>query len=82
MKSTKTAKVSKHLKIHAYPGSSKESVTNRAEDRLLIRVRESAENNHANDRILEILRKLYPSAVIRMIKGHHSAHKIVSIEER
>ena len=82
MKSSKTAHDLKHLKIHAYPDSRKESVTNKGEDRLIIRVREPAENNSANDRILELLRKLYPNAIIRMTKGHHSSHKIVSIAQK
>ncbi len=82
MKSTKASQMMKHLKIQAYPDSSKESVMKKDKDRLIIRVREPAENNKANDRILEILRNLYPSAIIRLTKGHHSSHKIVSIVEK
>ena len=82
MKSTKTKQGPKHLKIHTFPDSSKESVTEKDKDRLIIRVREPREDNRANDRILEILRMLYPNTIIRMTKGHHSSHKIVSIEEK
>jgi uncharacterized protein YggU (UPF0235/DUF167 family) len=68
-----------HLRVRAYPGSRKESVKKLSAERLSIRVKEPAEGNRANRRILEIVRSLYPGASVRMISGHHSPSKMFEI---
>ena len=69
-----------HIKIHAKPSSKKEIVTKISNDRYDISVKESAENNCANKRILEIVHSLYPKSVVRIVSGHHSSSKMVSVE--
>lgn len=69
-----------YIKIRAKPGSRKEIVTKVSSDHYDISVVEPAENNYANKRILEIMRSLYPKTAVRMISGHHSPSKIISVD--
>jgi uncharacterized protein YggU (UPF0235/DUF167 family) len=70
-----------HLKVTAHPDSNKESVMKGTNSRLIIHVKESATDNQANRRILEIIRGLHPGSAVKMIKGHHTASKIIYVEE-
>ena len=45
-----------------------------------ISLREEAKNNKANDRILEIFRGIYLNVQIKIISGHHSLSKILSVD--
>ncbi|MFA6459332.1 MAG: DUF167 family protein [Candidatus Paceibacterota bacterium] len=71
-----------YIKIHAFPDSKSESVTEKGKDTLLVYVREPREMNKANNRILEIIRARYPGREVRLISGHHESHKIVSISDK
>lgn len=44
-----------------------------------VSVREKAENNMANNRILEILKKHFGTNQIRIINGHKSPSKLISV---
>ena len=68
------------IKIRVKTDSRKETVDVIAKDRIHISVREPAENNLANKRILEIIHGMYPDSRIRLIKGHHAPSKTVSVE--
>ena len=45
-----------------------------------ISVKEKAENNNANDKILGILKKHFNTSKIRIINGHKSPSKLISVE--
>jgi uncharacterized protein YggU (UPF0235/DUF167 family) len=77
-----------YLKVFVTPGAKKESVEERplakseAEaSTLLICVREPASGNRANDRVRELiaLREGVAVAQVRILTGHHSRAKMVSI---
>ena len=68
-----------YLKIKVIAGAKIEKVEKKTEDEWRIWVKEPAENNCANNRILEIVRESYPNTSVRIINGHHSPSKIVSI---
>jgi uncharacterized protein (TIGR00251 family) len=70
-----------YIKVHAYPNSKDESVEKIGEDTLEIHVREAAEGNRANRKILELVRKLHSRASVRLVSGHQSRHKILSITQ-
>ena len=67
------------IKVHVHPEAKKEKVELLKNGAFDIRIREPAEDNRANERILEIVRSMHPKVPIRLIKGHHSPHKIISI---
>jgi uncharacterized protein YggU (UPF0235/DUF167 family) len=68
-----------YLKIKVIPDAKNEKVEQLKDDEYRIWVKVPAENNAANFRVLEILRNLYKDRSIRIISGHHSPSKIVSI---
>lgn len=71
-----------YIKVRIIAEAKKEIVYKISESAYKIHVREKAERNMANKRLLEILREIYPHADIRIINGHHSPIKLISIDSR
>lgn len=69
-----------YIKIHATAGAKREEIAERGADAWEISVREKAEKGRANRRILELVRHIYRGKRVIMVAGHHSPHKIVSVE--
>jgi uncharacterized protein (TIGR00251 family) len=70
-----------YIKVKVVTKAKKEKVEEVAVDHLEIWVKEPAENNRANERILEIIRAKYPRRMVRIVSGHHSPSKIMSVDE-
>jgi uncharacterized protein YggU (UPF0235/DUF167 family) len=68
-----------YLKLKVTPDSKIEKVEKVHEDSWHIWVRVPAENNAANSRVLELIRYEFPDTSVRIVSGHHSPSKIVSI---
>lgn len=69
-----------YIKVKILAGAKKEVVKKISNDHFDISVKEKAENNNANRRLLEIMHNEYPNSAIRIISGHHSPSKILSID--
>lgn len=71
-----------YLKISVVTEAKEESVKKTGSDSFDICVREKAEQNQANKRVLELIRAQFggKAGAIRIVSGHHSPHKIVSVE--
>lgn len=69
-----------YIKVRIKPYSAKEQVIEKKKDTLEIHVREPAEQNRANDRMLELLKDRFKGKILRIVKGHHSPSKIISID--
>ncbi len=69
-----------YLKIKVIADAKEEKIEQLREDEYRIWVRAPAEQNKANTRILEIVRQLHPHTSVRLVSGHHSPSKIVSID--
>lgn len=69
------------IKIKVSPSAKHETVKKISADRYLISVKEPAERNLANGRIRQIIAEIYGlnSKAVRIISGHQSLTKIVSI---
>lgn len=69
-----------YIKVFVTPGAKREKVEEKGED-LLISVREQAQGNRANDRVREIVaeRTGAPLGKVRILTGHHSRAKMISI---
>ena len=70
-----------HVKVIA--GARKESLKQKSEDHFEISVKEKAEHNLANRRVLELLSlhfKLQTSQ-IRIVNGHRSPSKLLVVED-
>jgi len=71
------------VKVHVYPCSKEEGVTQLGPDAVKVMVREKPENGAANARTIEMLAFYFavPTGKVRMIKGAHESHKIFEIKE-
>jgi uncharacterized protein YggU (UPF0235/DUF167 family) len=67
------------IKIKATAGSKKEKVEKKSDDLYLVFIKEKAERNMANKRILEIMRSLYPNKSIKLVKGQRSPAKMIEV---
>jgi uncharacterized protein (TIGR00251 family) len=68
-----------YIKVKVIPDSKKEKVEQIKDDEYRIWVQEEAQGNRANTRIIEILRQIYAGLSVRIVSGHHSPSKIVSV---
>lgn len=69
-----------YIKVFVTPGAKKEKVEEKGET-LAISVREPATGNRANDRVRELiaLREDVPLGKVRILTGHRSRAKMISI---
>ena len=70
-----------YIKVHVIASAKKELVMRKGSDSYDISVREPAERNMANKRVLELVAGQLglPVAKLRIISGHHSPSKIISV---
>jgi len=71
-----------YIKIHVQAGVKEEKFEKVAPDSFEVAVRQKAERGMANARVLELVREHLrgQSGAIRIVSGHHSPTKIISIE--
>ena len=69
------------LKVKVIPDLANERIIKK-KDRLIIEVKEEAENGKANKRVFEILSLIFPEKGIELIKGSKSKNKIFKIHEK
>ncbi len=70
------------IKVKVIAGAKKEKIERKKENSFVISVKEPAERNLANTRIKEIIADIYAinSKSVRIISGHQSPSKILSIQ--
>ena len=71
-----------YIKVRVIAGSKKEEVILEKPNYFKIFVREKAERNMANKRIMEIIAREYrvKPAQVRIVSGHHSPSKLLSVD--
>lgn len=70
-----------YIHVKAHPKSKKEVVEKLKEDHFEIWIKEPAEKNLANKKIIEVLKNYFPeSKSVRIISGHHSPSKLFSVD--
>ena len=71
-----------YIKVKVTPNSKIEDLQQTSSDTFVLKIREKAERNMANTRIRELFSIHYkvPIGKVKIISGHHSPSKIVSIE--
>ena len=72
-----------HIKVFVTPSAKRESIEEKSEGILAVSVKEPAQGNHANTRVREIiaLRLSVPLGKVRILTGHHSRSKLVSVSD-
>lgn len=68
-----------YLKLKVTVDSKSQRIEKVSDDLWRVWVKVPAENNAANTRVLELVREAYPNQSVRIVSGHHSPSKIVSI---
>lgn len=70
-----------HVKVRA--GSKKEEFNQKSDHHFEISIREKAERNMANNKVVELVANYFslPKSRVRIINGHHSPSKLLSINE-
>ncbi len=70
-----------YIKVHVVTGAKKEFVTRRGNDSYDVSVRELAERNMANRRVVELVAQDLGivAGKIRIVSGHHSPSKILAV---
>ena len=69
-----------YIRLRVTPHAKKELVNKIADDHYDIAVKEPAEQNRANRRVLEIMKEQLATPRIRLVSGHHSNSKIINVE--
>ena len=71
-----------YVKVRVTAGSRKEKIEKVTEVHYNLWVREPAEQNRANQRVIEIIRELFSMVrgEVKIIAGHWSPSKIISIQ--
>jgi len=69
------------IKVKVQAGARKEKIEKKSDDHFIISVKEPAERNLANNRICEIIALNFnvPRKAVRIINGHQSPSKILSV---
>ncbi len=68
-----------YIKVRVITDAPKEVVQKNEDGIIEMYIREPAERNLANKRVLEIIRSMHPNQAVRMIKGHHSPSKMILV---
>lgn len=68
------------IKIKVKTSAKSEKVERKLDDLYSISVKDKAERNMANKRILHILRALYPHSSVKLVKGQRNQAKIVEVK--
>jgi len=71
-----------YIKVRVVAGAKKESLLQKSSDHFEVSVKEPAEQNRANRRVLLLFETHFGIKGIRLVSGHHSPSKILSVPEK
>jgi uncharacterized protein YggU (UPF0235/DUF167 family) len=72
-----------YIKVKVKAGAKEEFLEQKSKDHFDVSVKEKAERNMANNRVIELVADFFklPRGKVRIISGHHSPGKILSIDK-
>ena len=72
-----------YIKVRVIADAKKEELILEKKDHFKISVREKAERNMANKRVCELVagQLRVPVKSVRIINGHHTPHKLLSVQD-
>lgn len=68
-----------HIKVKVKTGQKREMIDKKEENMFIVSLKEKAERNMANDRLLEIFRDMFETKDIRIVIGAHGSNKILEV---
>lgn len=69
-----------YLKLKVVPDSKIEKIEQLKDDEYRVWVKAPAEMGLANSRVLELVREMFQNKKVRLVSGHTSPSKIVSVD--
>ena len=71
-----------YIKVAVTTGAKKENLIQKSKDHFEISVKEKAERNMANKRVVEILALFFkvPIGKVRIVNGHQHPHKLLVVD--
>ncbi len=71
-----------YIKVKVTAGTGKETFKKISDDHFEVSVKEKAERNMANGRVLELVARHFeiPKGKVKIVSGHHSPGKIFSVD--
>jgi len=71
-----------YIKVKVTPHSKKEHIERVSDDTFVVSVKEPAERNLANNRIIEMIAEEFKivRGKVRIVNGHHSRSKILTVD--
>lgn len=72
----------KYIHVKVVAGAKKESIVEKSADHFEVAVREKAERNMANRKVVELVARHFevPIKSVRIINGHHHPSKLLVVE--
>ena len=73
-----------YVKAVVTTGQKKESIVVKKPDHFEISVKEKAERNLANQKVIELIAQYFkvPVKKVRIVNGHHHTHKLLVVEDK
>ena len=68
-----------YIKVRVKANQRTEKIEKESDDHYVISVKEKAERNMANKRILEIVKEMFPGKSVRIIHRHQSPGKLIAV---
>lgn len=71
-----------YVRVEVVPGARREEMREGKNDSFILRVKEKAEGNQANIRVRELMALHFqvPLTAVRILTGHHSRSKLLTID--
>ena len=69
-----------YIKVKVITKAKKEKLEQKSKDHFVISVKEPAEANLANKRVVAIIKDFLGFKNVKIVSGHHSPSKILSVE--
>lgn len=72
-----------YIKVVVKSNMKKESIKEKNPDHFEVSVKEKAENNMANKRVIELIAYHFelPKEKVRIVNGHHHPHKLLVVDK-
>ena len=71
-----------YIKLRVLTKSKKEEIEKISDDTFRVYVKEEAEMNLANNKVLKLMKEYFKTNDVRLVSGHHSPSKIIFVEMR
>lgn len=74
-------RINMYIHVRIKTKQKRESITQISELKYEIHVKEEAKQNRANTRMLEIVKEHFKVKDVKIVSGHHSSSKLLSIKD-